>query len=105
MTALGMSSDQSFLHLTAKQILSLHADISDIYKLIDHYDEYGCFPQITVKDEIIRTPAEEIQLLRQSNSKAKKRLNSGTCKDIDKTKKLIEANNIKIRDLLNKISK
>ncbi|MNY39259.1 hypothetical protein D3C86_1739350 [compost metagenome] len=58
---------------------------------------------VTVKEEIIRTPEEEIQLLRVSNSKAKTRLKSGRCKNIARTEELIKSNNSKIAELLNKV--
>jgi hypothetical protein len=99
MAALGMSNDQTFLHLTAKQILSLHEQISDIYKLLDHYDDFGHFPEIEVKEEIIRTPEEAIQLLWQSNSRAKSRLATGKCRNVAKTEQLIVENNKRIADL------
>lgn len=102
MAVLDFSDDQNFLHLTAKQILSLNAQIGDIHDLIDYFDEHGTFPFVEVIEEIIRTPAQEVQLLRQSNSKAKRRIENGKCRDIKKTKELIEINNKRISELLGK---
>ncbi len=100
-TELDLGTSQPILHLCAKQILSLHGKIQDIWKLIDYYDAEDRFPEVIA--EIIRTPAEEIQLLRQSTSKAKKRLNSGTCRDIPATQDLITKNNKRIIELGGKV--
>ena len=102
MAVLDFSDDPNFLHLTAKQILSLNNQIGDIHDLIDYFDEHGTFPFVEVTEEIIRTPAQELQLLWQSNSKAKRRINSGKCRDIKKTQELIEINNKRISELLGK---
>lgn len=101
-TALGMSADQSFLHVTAKQIISLDFKIRDVWCLIDHYDLNGSFPVVQVKEEVIYTSEEKIQLLRVSNSKANRRLKSGKCQNISKTESLIDKNNKEINLLLKK---
>lgn len=105
MAALAVSSDQHYRHMTAKQILLLHSQIQDIYRLTDYFDDYNKFPDILVKDEILRTPAEKLQKLWESTSKAKKRLASGKCRNIHKTEKLILKNELKIAELKRKDSK
>lgn len=100
MVAMRMSSDQSFLHVTAKQILALHSKISEIYRLIDYYDQNGSFPLIKIQEAVVRTPAEEIQLLRVRISRAKGRLKAPNCRDEQKTLKLIEANRNRIAVLM-----
>ena len=102
MAELDLNTKESLLHLTAKNILSLHQKTRDIYKLLDHYDEHGKFP-VVKNIEVVRTPAEEIQLLRQSTSKAKTRLKSKTCRDRTETENLIEANNRRIIELGGKV--
>lgn len=102
MAAIDFSDDPQFLHLSAKQILSLHTAIGDIHDLIDYFDEHGTFPTVQLSEEVIRTPEHEIQLLRQSTSKAKRRLASGKCRDLAKTKELIELNDKRIAELLGK---
>ncbi|WP_316743418.1 hypothetical protein [Pedobacter antarcticus] len=100
--ALAISSDKEYRHLTAKQIMKLDSDIKDIYRLIDYFDAHECFPQLT-KDEIIRTPTEELQSLWVSNSRAKTRLKSGKCRNIHNTEQLIIKNNIRIEQLKRKV--
>ncbi|WP_316780389.1 hypothetical protein [Pedobacter antarcticus] len=100
--ALAISSDKEYRHLTAKQIMKLDNDIKDIYRLIDYFDAHERFPHLA-KDEIIRTSAEEIQLLRVSSSKAKKRLDLGKCRNIHKTEQLIIKNNLRIEQLMRKV--
>jgi hypothetical protein len=97
MAELDISENESYLHLSAKNILSLDQKKRDIYKLLDYYDEHECFPD--VKQKVIRTPTEEIQLLMQSTSKAKTRLKSPKCRDIEATRQLIENNNKRISEL------
>ncbi|RQO65083.1 hypothetical protein DBR40_24745 [Pedobacter sp. KBW01] len=101
MTELDMSKNEPFLLLTAKNILSLHGKIRDRYKLIDYFDLNGEFPDLKAK--IQRTPAEEIQLLRVSIYKAKIRLQSPGCRDIEQTKKLITESQNRIIALGGKI--
>jgi hypothetical protein len=102
MAELDISENESYLHLCAKNIISLNEKKRDIYKLLDHYDQYECFPAI--KQTIIRTPADQIQLLRVSTSKAKDRLKSPTCRDVKATKQLIENNNKRILELGGKVN-
>ena len=92
--------------MTAKQVLSLHGKLQDCWKLIDYYDEHGSFPLVKPTVEDVRaelTPADEIQLLRQSTSKAKTRLKNPNCRDVDATKELIKRNNERIIQLGGKV--
>jgi len=101
MIELDLESKQSMLHLISNNILSLHQKIQDIYKLLDHFDEHETFPT-SGKIDIVRTPAAQIQLLRVSNWKARKRLQAG-CRDKEVTEKLILDNNAKIIELGGKV--
>jgi hypothetical protein len=105
-TELDLGTNPAFLHQSAKQILSLHGKLQDAWKMIDYYDEHGSFPLVkpTVQDvRAALTPADEIQLLRQSTSKAKTRLNSPGCRDVEATKALILKNNQRIIELGGKV--
>lgn len=102
MMELDVSEKEIILHMTAKTILALHNKIQDIYKLLDFFDEKGQFP--AKKEVISRSPPEEIQLLRVSTSKAKQRLESGKCRDVQQTKTLIEQNNKRILELGGKVN-
>lgn len=87
------------LFATAKQIKKIQRTLTEKFMLIDYFDEHGCFP---VKDVVVKPamdPAVEIQLLRQSNSKAKKRLSNPDYKNKVQTEKLILANNARIEEL------
>jgi hypothetical protein len=97
MIELDLSENERIRHMTAKNILGLNSKIQDIYKLIDLFDEKGKFP--TEKEQVTRTAADEIQLLRVSNWKANQRLQSKKCRDVLQTKKLIEDNNKRIIEL------
>jgi hypothetical protein len=101
MAELDISTKETYLHLCAKNILSLDDKIKTIWKFIDYFDEHGSFPG--TKPEVVRTPAEEMQLLRQSTSKAKTRLKSPTCRDVEATKQLIIDNNKRIFELGGKV--
>jgi hypothetical protein len=102
MIALDFSEKEEFLLATSKQIISLNDSIGDIHDLIDYFDEHGDFPLIEVQEDLIRTVDQEVQLLRQSNSKAKRRIANGKCRDVKKTNELIELNNKRIAELLGK---
>jgi hypothetical protein len=101
MIELDLGKGERLLHLTAKQILSIHSKITDNYKLIDLFDVEGKFPD--PKQPIEYTPKEEIQKLRVSNSKANMRLKNPDCRDPEETKKLIERNNARIIELGGKV--
>jgi len=98
-TELDLGTNPAFLHQTAKQILSLHGKLQDTWKMIDYYDEYGHFPLVKAEVKVIRPAAEEIQLLRQSTSKARTRLKSEGCRDVEATKALIQKNVQRIKEL------
>ena len=100
--ALAISTDKSYRHLTAKQIIKLTDQIRDIYILLDFYEINQKFPDVAAKDNLICTPEEEIQLLRQSNSKAKSRIKKGNCRNLHKTEQLIIKNNKRISELIGK---
>lgn len=105
-TELDLQTNQNLLHMTAKQMLSLHGKLQDCWKLVDYFDEHGSFPLVKPTIEEIRaklSPAEEIQLLRQSTSKAKTRLKSPGCRDVEGTKALILKNNQRIIKLGGKV--
>jgi hypothetical protein len=75
--------------------------IIDSYELKNYYDEHGAFPisaeRQTAKD--VKDKPKTLQLLLQSNAKAKARLKSDKCKNTEKTKELIAANTAMINDL------
>jgi hypothetical protein len=105
-TELDLGTDPKLLHLTAKQILSLHAKLQDCWKLVDYFDEHGSFPLVKPTIEEVRaelSPAKEIQMLRQSTCKAKTRLKSPGCRDVEGTKALILKNNQRIIELGGKV--
>jgi hypothetical protein len=97
MTELDLSSKESFLHMTAKNIMAIHSKIRDIYKLTDYFDAKGTFPDGKVP--VIKIAADEIQALRVSTSRAKTRLRSPGCRNVEQTKQLIEDNNKRIIEL------
>jgi hypothetical protein len=101
MIELDLGKGERLLHLTAKQILSIHSKITDNYKLIDLFDVEGKFPDPKLPIEY--TPKEEIQKLRVSNSKAHTRLKNPDCRDPEETRKLIEKNNARIIELGGKV--
>lgn len=101
MMELDRGTKQSFLHLTSNNILSLHAKVMDIWRLLDYYDAKGKFPDL--KPEIIRTSEEEIQALRVSISKANSRLKSSGCRDRAQTEQLIITNKKRILELGGKV--
>jgi hypothetical protein len=91
---LTQTNKEVVLHETAKQILKIRKELIKVFVLINYYDENGYLPkQAVVKNY---SHKEKIQLLRQSNSKAKKRLENPECKDREQTLKLIEENNKQI---------
>jgi hypothetical protein len=101
-TELDLGTNPAFLHQTAKQILSLHGKLQDAWKTVDYYDEHGRFPALKPTTEEVRaelSPADEIQLLRQSTSKAKTRLKNPKCRDVEATKALIQKNIQRIKEL------
>jgi hypothetical protein len=105
-TELDLQTNPRVLHLTAKQVLSLHGKLTDCWKLIDYYDEHGCFPLVKPTVEEVRAKrdsTEEIQMLRQSTSKAKTRLKNPNCRDVEATKELIKRNNDRIIQLGGKV--
>jgi uncharacterized protein YdaL len=99
MAVLDISDQQLVLHQTAKQIMTLKDRLTDIYDLIDYFDEHNGFPEINIKSELIKTPPQELQDLYVSRSKAKKRLEKGNCRNIAKTKALILAADARIEEL------
>jgi|GEM_PF-5592444 len=105
-TELDLQTNPKLLHMTAKQVLALHGKLTDCWKLIDYYDEYGSFPLVKPTVEEVRaerSPADEIQMLRQSTSKAKTRLKNPNCRDVEATKELIKRNNERIIQLGGKV--
>jgi hypothetical protein len=105
-TELDLNDKPSLLRMIAKQVVALHGKLTDYWKLVDYYDEHGCFPLVkpTIEEgRAERTPAEEIQLLRQSTCKAKTRLKNPQCKDMEGTNELIKRNNQRIIELGGKV--
>jgi hypothetical protein len=96
MTELDLQKNEQILFATAKQILHLHKKIQANYLLIDFFDEKGCFPH---QEEKQASKTDAIQLLQQSISKAKRRLKSGNCRDIQQTNDLIAEQSKKLMDL------
>lgn len=105
-TELDLQTNEKLLHMTAKQILSLHGKLADCWKLIDYYDEHGSFPLVKPTPEEVRAKlsrADEIQLLRQSTCKAKTRLKNPKCRGVEATNELIKRNNERIIQLGGKV--
>lgn len=99
MIELDLQKNEQILFTTAKQILKLHKAIQSNYVLIDYYEEHGFFPQ----DEAPQAPkTETAQLLMQSISKAKTRLKSGKCRNIEQTLQLIAEKTEKLNQLKRK---
>jgi hypothetical protein len=91
---------------TALLLKKIKRGIMDYYKLIDHYDEVGRFPSLEADDiDHIKDPAKKVQLLRQSNAKAKARLADKDCKTRVKTEKLLKFNEQLIAKLLIKMGR
>lgn len=101
MIELDLTSKESVLRLIAMNIIALYEKKQRIFGLLDHYDEHGTFPLVG-KVDVVRSPAAEIQLLRVSNSTAKRRL-QGNCRDRAATQQLIQKNNQRIIELGGKV--
>lgn len=87
MALLDFSNNKNVLHETAKQILRLHQQKTEIWAQIDFFKENGCFE--TPPEEKIKTKEQEIQLLYQAISKAKTRLKDPSYNQKTKTEALI----------------
>lgn len=87
--------DPNELHRTAKSILLKHQKIQSIWHELDLYAESGTFPEKEIK--VIKTNRK--QLIHQSISKAKKRLQSGKCKNVERTKALINKLKLELSEL------
>ena len=87
MFLLDHSTNENVLHETAKQILRLQQNKTEVWALIDFYQEHGCFEIVQPKKE--KRKSEQIQLLHQAISKAKTRLKNPDYKNKSKTKALL----------------
>jgi len=86
MNVLDLSADKSVLHATAKQILLLHDQITDLWRQIDYFNDKGHFLFEKAK---LPPKTDKIQLLHQSISRAKTRLKNVKCRNPKQTEKLI----------------
>lgn len=94
MIELDLQKNELVLKETAKQICFLHKKIQKNYFNIDFFDEKGFYPGQEEKPQL---KTDEIQRLQVSLSKAKKRLSSGKCRDIQQTQDLITEQTEKLR--------
>lgn len=99
MVVLDLGTDKSILFETAKQILRLHQQKTELWAAIDFYQKYNCFEQ---PPEVKEIPKEkEIQLLYQAISKANKRLQSNNCKNPARTEQLRDQRIKRLNELKN----
>lgn len=86
---------------TALVLKKLKRQITQLYGLKDYYDENGSFPLAPKKATIndIADKPKKLQLLRQSNAKAKARLKGPKCKNKAQTAALIEENARLMREI------
>jgi len=68
------------LRLCAVAILSTNQQLMEVWAQIDYYQAHGKFPDEEVVEKPALEPKKEMQLLRQTISKAKTRLESPTCR-------------------------
>ncbi len=96
---LNTEKNQLVLLKTALVLKKLKRQITELYILKDYYDLNGCFPQEAKKPSIqdIEDKPKKLQLLRQSNAKAKARLKKPDCKNRKQTEALIIENNAIIK--------
>lgn len=88
------------LRLCCVSILRLHQQITEAWALIDHYQEHQSFPEDEKKEKPQLDPKKEMQLLRQTISKAKKRLESASCRDKVQTETLLAISRNKLAQLV-----
>lgn len=82
--------DGEELKKCAFAILSTHQKVSECWAQIDYYQEHGRFPNDDKPIAKAIEPKREMQLLRQTISKAKSRLKSPGCRDREQTQKLLD---------------
>lgn len=83
--------DGEDLKQCAFAILSTHQKVQECWAQIDYYQQHGHFPVPDAPPERAAIdPKKEMQLLRQTISKAKTRLKSPTCRDRAQTQKLLD---------------
>ena len=86
---------------TALVLKKLKRQITELYAVKDFYDANGHFPiapkKATIND--IADKPKKLQLLRQSNAKAKRRLKDPKCKNKAQTAALIEENARLMREI------
>lgn len=99
MVALDLLKDEKALLQTSNSILILQDKITNIYDLIDFYDEHSRFPDQENKEVNIKTPQQELQSLYQSRCRAIDRIKSGKCRNLKKTTALLEEINKRIDEL------
>jgi hypothetical protein len=88
------------LRICAHTILTTHQQIMEAWALIDHYQAHQCFPDDEVQPKPTLEPKKEMQLLRQTISKAKARLSSPTCRDKVQTETLLTTSQIRLAELV-----
>jgi hypothetical protein len=82
--------DGDELKQCAFAILTWYQKIRETWVAIDYYNAHGTFPaEEVIPDKKDIAPKKEMQLLRQTISKAVKRLESPTCRDRAKTETLL----------------
>ena len=99
MAALVFSDDKTVLHETAKQILRLAQRKTEIWALIDYYNENQCFPPVTPAKVVSRE--KQMQLIYRSICKARKRLKDPKYPLKAKTQKLIDKKLKQLEELKN----
>ena len=86
MSVLDLSTAKDVVFETAKQVLKLHKRKTELWAVIDFYQDHGCFEQPALPKQISKE--KEIQLLYQAISKADKRLQNDNCRNKIKTQEL-----------------
>ncbi|SEM66251.1 hypothetical protein SAMN05192574_101382 [Mucilaginibacter gossypiicola] len=88
------------LRQCAAKILTTHQQITETWAAIDYYQEHQCFPDDEVKPKETLEPKKEMQLLRQTISKAKARLASPSCRNREQTQQLLTNSQTRLAELV-----
>jgi hypothetical protein len=88
------------LKACAGMIVSRHQQLTEAWAQIDHYTEHQSFPVEAKQPAAAYAPEKEIQLLRQSISKANTRLSKPTCRNREQTTELVKASQARLDQLL-----
>jgi len=92
--------DGDELRQCAVKILTTHQQITETWAAIDYYQEHQSFPDDEVKPKEALEPKKEMQLLRQTISKAKVRLASPSCRNKEQTETLLAVSRNKLAQLV-----